>query len=59
VVREIYTDPRTGVRTSELKDLSRENPPITMFQPPDGYTIKTNAQAMKEMQDKMAAQQSQ
>jgi hypothetical protein len=59
VVREIYTDPRTGVRTSELQDLSRENPPITMFQPPDGYTIKTNAQAMKEMQDKVAAQQSQ
>ncbi len=59
VIREIYTDPRTGVRTSELKDFSRENPPITMFQPPDGYTVKTNAQAMKEMQDKMAAQQSQ
>jgi hypothetical protein len=30
-----------------------------MFQPPEGYTIKTNAQTMKEMQDKMAAQQSQ
>lgn len=59
VIREIYTDPRTGVKTSELKDFSRENPPISMFQPPEGYTIKTNAQTMKEMQDKMAAQQSQ
>lgn len=59
VVREIYTDPRTGVRISELNDLSRENPPITVFQPPTGYTIKTNEQAMKEMQDKMAAAQSQ
>jgi len=55
IVREVYTDPRSGTTIHELQDLSREDPPITMFQPPPGYTVKTNEQLMKEMKDKMAA----
>jgi hypothetical protein len=57
-VKEVHNDPRSGVTTKELENFSRENPPIAMFQPPAGYTIKTNEQAMKEMQAKIAAAKS-
>lgn len=40
VLRSMSSDPRTGTMTMELKDLSREDPLITVFQPPADYTIR-------------------
>jgi len=55
-VRQIYIDPRTGTRTVELENLSRENPPTTAFQPPPGYTVKDMDAVMKAAKDKAQAQ---
>lgn len=59
LVKEVYNDPRTGMTTIELQDISREDPPIARFMPPAGYAVKDNEQAMKDMQDRLAAAQSQ
>jgi hypothetical protein len=39
-VLEIDDDPRTGVRTMRLTDVERGEPDPSLFQPPEGYTIK-------------------
>ena len=40
MVLEIDSDPRTGVRTTELTEIERGEPDPALFQPPEGYTIK-------------------
>lgn len=40
VVLQIGRDPLTGVGTTELTDLERGEPDLTLFQVPEGYTIK-------------------
>jgi len=40
VVLSTNDDPRTGLRTEELIDLNRNEPPPSLFQVPAGYTIK-------------------
>jgi hypothetical protein len=40
VVLRTMDDPRTGLRTEELTDISRNEPSPTLFQVPAGYTIK-------------------
>lgn len=40
MVLEINSDPRTGVRTTELTEIERGEPDPALFQPPEGYTIK-------------------
>lgn len=39
-VLEITDDPRTGVRTSELTDVDRNEPDPALFRVPEGYTVK-------------------
>ncbi len=39
-VLQIDNDPRTGVRTMELTNIERGEPDSSLFQPPEGYTIK-------------------
>jgi hypothetical protein len=36
----VNDDPRTGTRTSEVTDLNRAEPDPTVFQVPEGYTVK-------------------
>jgi hypothetical protein len=36
----VNDDPRTGTRTSEVTDLDRAEPDPTVFQVPEGYTVK-------------------
>ena len=38
-LRETTTDPRTGTRTSEVVSLDLSEPPVSTFQPPEGYEI--------------------
>jgi hypothetical protein len=33
-------DPRTGTRTTEVTDLDRGEPDASVFQVPEGYTVK-------------------
>jgi len=40
VVLRIDEDPRTGVRTTEIKDLEQVEPDPSLFLPPEGYTVK-------------------
>ncbi len=40
-LRSVQNDPRTGVRTQELVSLTQGEPDPAIFQPPDGYEIKT------------------
>ena len=37
---EVSDDPRTGVRTIELTEIERGEPAPSLFQPPEGYTVK-------------------
>jgi hypothetical protein len=39
IVLETDNDPRTGVHTTTLTNISRGEPDPTLFQPPQGYTI--------------------
>jgi hypothetical protein len=39
-VQQIDTDPRTGVTTTELTEIELGGPDPTLFQPPEGYTVK-------------------
>jgi hypothetical protein len=39
-VLQIDNDPRTGVRTVELTDIERGEPDSSLFQPPEGYTVR-------------------
>jgi hypothetical protein len=40
IVLSTVDDPRTGLRTEELTDLSRNEPNRSLFQVPAGYTVK-------------------
>jgi hypothetical protein len=39
-LRQITTDPRTGTETREVVSLDLSEPPVTTFQPPEGYEIR-------------------
>jgi len=38
-LREIVSDPRSGVQTREVVSLDLSEPPLSTFQPPEGYEI--------------------
>jgi hypothetical protein len=40
VVRRIQDDPRSGLTTTELTDIQQGEPDPTLFQVPEGYTVK-------------------
>jgi len=43
LVKSVHSDPRFGVTTYELTNISRENPDQSLFQAPAGYTITEGA----------------
>jgi hypothetical protein len=57
VIKQQWTDPRTGQRTVELEKLSRENPDPAVFRPPAGYEVKPALQRLKELEEKLNASQ--
>ena len=42
VLRSINDDPRSGVTTREVTNLTQGEPDAALFQPPDGYEVKTD-----------------
>jgi hypothetical protein len=40
VVRNIDDDPRSGLTTTELTDIEQDEPSPSLFQAPEGYTVK-------------------
>jgi hypothetical protein len=42
VLRSVRDDPRTGTETREIVSLTQGEPDPALFQPPDGYEVKTD-----------------
>ncbi len=57
VMKQQTEDPRTGVTIVELQDFSRAEPDAKLFRVPAGYTVKTAAQSLKELEEKLEAAQ--
>lgn len=55
VLLQKWSDPRTGVRTTQLADFSRTEPTAALFHPPAGYQVKTAEQTLRELADKLNA----
>ena len=55
VVKQVWTDPRYGERTVELKDLTRGAPDAALFRPPAGYTVKDAVESLRELEQKLEA----
>jgi hypothetical protein len=55
VMLQKWTDPRAGVRTTQLADFSRAEPNATLFHPPAGYEVRTAEQTLRELAQKLQA----
>lgn len=55
VLLQKWSDPRTGVRTTQLSDFSRTEPNAALFHPPAGYEIRTAEQTLRELAQKLQA----
>lgn len=55
VLLQKWTDPRTGVRTTQLSDFTRAEPNAALFRPPAGYQVKTAEQTLRELAQKLEA----
>lgn len=53
VLLQKWNDPRVGVRTTQLADLSRSEPNAELFRPPAGYEIRTAEQTLRELAQKL------
>jgi len=58
IVKQIDSDPREGSTTQAINDISRENPPLSTFQPPAGYKLMDAQQQMKELMEKQRTAES-
>ena len=52
-LKEQWEDPRTGMRTVALDQLSRTEPDAAMFHAPSGYKVKDLKQTLKELADRL------
>jgi tartrate dehydratase beta subunit/fumarate hydratase class I family protein len=57
VMKERWEDPRSGERTIELDKFSRAEPDAALFRVPQGYTVKSVLETMKELETKLEAAQ--
>jgi len=55
VLLQKWTDPRTGIRTTQLADFSRTEPNAALFRPPAGYEVRTAEQTLRELAQKLEA----
>jgi len=53
VMKEEWTDPRSGVRTIELSQFSRVEPDAALFHAPKGYEVKDMKQTLREVAQKL------
>jgi hypothetical protein len=57
VIRQHWTDPRMGERTVELKNIAKANPDPALFRAPAGYDVKSASETLKQLEEKLDAQQ--
>jgi hypothetical protein len=57
VVKQQWSDPRSGERTVELENISRADPDPALFRAPPGYQVKDAVQSLKELEEKLSATQ--
>jgi hypothetical protein len=55
VIKQHWTDPRTGERTVELENIARSNPAPTLFHAPAGYEVKSASETLKQLEEKLDA----
>ena len=55
VLKQVWTDPRTGERSVALERMTRAEPEAVMFRPPAGYAVKDAVESLKELTDKLEA----
>ena len=53
ILKEEWTDPRSGVRTVELTHLSLAEPDAALFRPPSGYAVKNAIESLKELEKQL------
>ena len=53
VMKEEWTDPRSGVKTVELSQFSRTEPDGALFHAPKGYDVKDMKQTLREVAQKL------
>jgi hypothetical protein len=53
VLLQKWSDPRSGVRTTQLAHFSRAEPDAALFHPPAGYQVKTAEQTLRELSEKL------
>jgi hypothetical protein len=57
VVKQQWSDPRSGERTVELENISRADPNPALFRVPPGYQVKDAVESLKELEEKLSATQ--
>jgi hypothetical protein len=55
VIKQHWSDPRTGERTVELEKIARSNPDPTLFRAPAGYEVKSASETLKQLEEKLDA----
>lgn len=58
VLKEEWSDPRTGLRTVDLADFVRGDPDAALFRPPPDFTVKDLKQTLAELQQRLADMES-
>jgi hypothetical protein len=55
VMKEQWTDPRSGERTVELVNFSRADPDRGLFRAPRGYAVKSVMEGLKDMEETLGS----
>jgi hypothetical protein len=53
IVKQQWTDPRSGIRTQELAHLTRNEPDAALFRAPANYQVKDTAETLRELAAKL------
>jgi hypothetical protein len=57
VIKQHWTDPRSGEKTVELENIARSNPDPALFHAPAGYEIKSAPESLKQLEEKLEGAQ--
>jgi hypothetical protein len=57
VIKQHWTDPRSGEKTVELDNIARSNPDPSLFHAPADYRVKSASETLKQLEEKLDAAQ--
>jgi hypothetical protein len=57
VIKQHWSDPRSGERTVELENIARANPDPALFRAPTGFEVKCASETLKQLEEKLDAAQ--